>query len=172
MHVMLDQDQWEVINTMTIGEVLADISEKAHARSRLVTSLRVDKRTMTDRDLDSALLGESVSQYSRVEAISQTLDEIRRGAARTIHQYAGILRTEALTMATQLRLGEERLTTLDAWLGKLADYLEAVEGKPEPRHPDRAMSPWVQVLLEARAARDLVRVADLLEYELAPRLEA
>ncbi|MDQ1291987.1 MAG: hypothetical protein QG615_1797, partial [Nitrospirota bacterium] len=58
MHVTLDQDHWEVADAMTLGEVLAVISEKSHARARLITSLTVDQRTITDRDLDPAFLGE------------------------------------------------------------------------------------------------------------------
>ena len=172
MHVMLDQDQWEVINTVSLGDVLADISEKAHARSRLITSLTVDQRTITDRDLDSTLLSEPIAQFGRLQAISQTMDEVMRGAASAIQHYAGLLRNEAQDIASHIRMGDERLTSLDAWLGKLADYLELVESKQGETRPDRAMAPWVQALLEARTQRDLVRVADLLEYELAPRLES
>ena len=172
MHVMLDQDQWEVANGLSLGDVLADISEKAHARSRLITSLTVDQRTITDRDLDSAFLGEPIARFTHLQAISQTMDEVMRGAASTIQHYADLLRKEAQELASHIRIGDERLTSLDAWLGKLADYLELVESKPAKAHPDRAMTPWVQALLEARAQRDLIRVADLLEYELAPRLES
>ncbi|MDO9117777.1 MAG: hypothetical protein Q7U39_07465 [Nitrospira sp.] len=172
MHVMLDQDQWEVVNGLSLGDVLADISEKAHARSRLITSLTVDQRTITDRDLDSTFLGEPIARFTRLQAVSQTMDEVVRGATSTIHQYADLLRHEAQELASHIRMGEERLTSLDAWLGKLADYLELVESKPAKTSPDRAMTPWVQALLEARAQRDLIRVADLLEYELAPRLES
>ena len=172
MHVMLDQDQWEVANGLSLGEVLADISEKAHARSRLITSLTVDQRSITDRDLDSVFLGEPIARFTRIQAISQTMDEVMRGASSTIQHYAGLLRTEAQELATHIRMGDERLTALDAWLGRLADYLELVESKPGKMHPDRAMTPWVQALLDARAQRDLIRMADLLEYELAPRLES
>ncbi|MBX9658745.1 MAG: hypothetical protein K2X00_09275 [Nitrospiraceae bacterium] len=172
MHVMLDQDQWEVVNALSLGDVLADISEKAHARSRLITSLTVDQRTITDRDLDSTFLGEPITRFTRLQAVSQTMDEVMRGASATIHQYADLLRHEAQGLASQIRMGDERLTSLDAWLGKLADYLELVEPNQAKARPDRAMTPWVQALLEARAQRDLIRVADLLEYELAPRLES
>ncbi len=172
MHVMLDQDQWEVVNGLSLGEVLADISEKAHARSRLITSLTVDQRTITDRDLDSTLLGEPIARFTRLQAVSQTMEEVVRGATSTIRLYADLLRHEAQELASQIRMGDERLTSLDAWLGKLADYLELMESKPAKTPRERAMTPWVQALLEARAQRDLIRVADLLEYELAPRLES
>ena len=68
-------------------------------------------------------------------------------------------------------MGEERLASLDAWLGKLADYIELVESGRRTAPSSKALTPWVQELLEARAERDVVRLADLLEYELIPRLE-
>lgn len=171
MHVTLDQDHWEVANTMTLGEVLADISGKSHARSRLITSLTVDQRTITDRDLDATLLDASIGQFSDLQAISQTMDDVLRGAAPAIQQYATLLRNEAQQLATEFRIGEERLTSLDAWLGRLADYIELIESGHQPRSPQMALTPWVQALLEARTARDVIRLADLLEYELIPRLE-
>jgi len=81
MHVMLDQDQWEVGNGLSLGDVLADISEKAHARSRLITSLTVDQRTITDRDLDSVFLGERIARFTHLKPVSKTMDEVMRGAA-------------------------------------------------------------------------------------------
>lgn len=171
MHVTLDQDHWEVADAMTLGEVLADISEKLHARSRLITSLSVDQRTITDRDIDPAFLGEPIARFSRLTATSQTMDGVIRGAAQSIQQYATLLRSEARELAAEFRIREERLTSLDAWLGKLADYIELVESGHQALPADKALTPWVQELLNARTARDIIRLADLLEYELIPRLE-
>lgn len=172
MHVMLDQEQWEVVNMTSLGEVLADISEKAHARSRLITSVTLDQRVITDRDLDPDFLRESIARFSRIRAISKTMDDVMRSAAPTIQQYATLLRNEAQELARHIRLGEERMDSLDAWLGKLADYLEWLGAQPTTADATRAMTHWVQTLLDVRAQRDLIGVADLLEYELAPRLEA
>ncbi len=171
MHVMLDQDQWEVVDGRSLGEVLADISEKAHARARLITSLTLDQRIITDRDLDSVFLDEPAARFSHLQARSQTMDDVMRGAASTIQHFAGLLHKEAQEIVPQIRMGDERLTALDAWFGKLADYLELVESSPAKAPADRAMTPWTQALLEARAQRDFIRMADLLEYEIAPRLQ-
>lgn len=171
MHVTLDHDHWEVASNVTLGEVLADISEKAHARSRLITSLTVDQRRITDRDLDATFLAEPIGQFARLQAFSHAMAEVVHGAEGSIRRYAALLRDDARALAARFRLGDESVTRLDAWLGQLADYLEFVETLSTPPAPDRALSPWVQELLQARAARDLVHLADLLEYELAPRLE-
>lgn len=171
MRVTLDQEQWDVVNQSTLGEVLADISEKAHARARLITSLMVDQRTITDRDLDAGLLGEPTAKYTQLRASSRSLHDVMQGAEDTIRRYGTLLRDEARRLVTQFRLGAESLTALDAWLGQLADYIEYVESSPSASAESRALSPWVQELLRARADRDLVRLADVLEYELMPRMD-
>jgi uncharacterized ferritin-like protein (DUF455 family) len=171
MHVTLDQEHWEVADARTLGDVLADISEKSHARSRLITSLTVDQRPITDRDLDPDFLKVSIARFSQLTAISQTIDDVMHGAAQSIQQYATLLQSDARELATEFRMGEERLTSLDAWLGKLADYIELVESGRRTTPSGKSLTPWVHELLEARSERDVVRLADLLEYELIPRLE-
>lgn len=171
MQVTLDQEQWDVPHHLTIGEVLADLTEKAHARARLITTLTVDQRRLTDRDLDATFLGEQIGKFGTIHAISQSMTDVMRGAERSVRQYAAILRDDALSLAAQFRYGEERTASLDAWLGRLADYLEFIEGHPTPDAGHTALRQWVTELLEARTTRDTIRMADLLEYELAPRLE-
>lgn len=171
MRVMLDQEQWDVVNQSTLGEVLAEISEKAHARARLITSLTVDQRTITDRDLDAALLGEPTAKYGQVRASSRSMNEVMQGAEDSIRRYGALLRDDARRLATHFRLGVESVAALDAWLGQLADYIEFIESSPTASASSRELPVWVPELLQARADRDLVRLADVLEYELAPRLD-
>lgn len=173
MRVMLDQDQWEIGATATLGDVLADISDRAQARSRIVTSVRLDQRVISDRDLDSGFLGQSTERYSRLTAISQSTQEIVRSARDSADQYAHILHEEGIALARSFRSGQFQVATLDLWLGKLADYLELVEGAGavfDGSREAKPLSAWVRDLLDARAGRDSVRMADLLEYEILPRL--
>ena len=171
MHVMLDQEQWEAAAASTVGEVLADISERAHARARIVTSLRLDHRVITDRDLDQAFLSEPAARFARLTAESQSMSDILRAAQPSLTKYADTLRAEGTALITPLRFGPPPLSALDAWLGKLADYLELVEGtRGAAGNGSDALSTWVRQLLEARTARDTVRIADLLEYEILPRV--
>ena len=171
MQVTLDQEQWNVSHNLTIGEVLADLSEKAHARARLITTLTVDQRRLTDRDLDEAFLGEKIDKFGTIHAISQSMADVMHGAERSVRQYAAMLRDDAFALAAQFRLGEERTGAFDAWLGRLADYLEFLEGHSARGTGQNSLGRWVTELLEARTTRDTIRMADLLEYELAPRLE-
>lgn len=172
MQVILDQEQWEAASRSTLGEVLADISERVYAQSRMITSLSLDQRTITDRDLDAVLLGEPTTKYAQLRASSRTMGDVRGSAEAASRRYAGLLRDEACVIASRFRMGHESVVSLDAWFGQLADYLEFLESSPARSAESRALSVWVQELLQARAGRDLVRLADLLEYELGPRLGA
>ena len=175
MQIMLDQDHWEVDAPLTMEHVLTEVSERAHAKARIVTKLQLDQRTITDRDLDPAFLAESVVRFRQLTAVSQPMPELIQAAEGSIRKYAETLCTEGTALLSPLRFGPWPLSTLDAWLGRLADYLEFVDGASatmETGTGASAMAPWVQQLLEARAARDLVRLADLLEYEILPRLNA
>jgi|LNFM01.1.fsa_nt_gb hypothetical protein len=174
MQIMLDQDHWEVDAPLTMEQVLMEVSERAHARARMVTKLQLDQRRITDRDLDPAFLAESVVRFQQLTAVSQPMPELIRAAEGSIRKYAETLRTEGRALLSPLRFGPLRFSSLDAWLGQLADYLEFVDGASAAMEAGTGAStvaPWVQQLLEARAARDLVRLADLLEYEILPRLE-
>ena len=175
MHVTLDHEQWEAEVGSTLGEVFADLSARAQARSRIVTSLQLDQRKITDRDLDIGFLGESAAKFSRVTAISQSMEDIVYSAQQSAQRYAQILRAEGMTLLGTFRSGQSRIDSLDQWLGKLADYMELIEGGRGQAHggePARPLSSWVQDLLDARARRDTVLIADILEYEVMPRLEA
>jgi hypothetical protein len=105
--------------------------------------------------------------------VSQPMPDLIQAAEGSIRKYGETLRTEGAALLSPLRFGPWPLSALDAWLGQFADYIEFVDGTSttmEAGTGASAVAPWVQQLLEARAARDLVRLADLLEYEILPRL--
>lgn len=175
MHVTLDQEQWEAGIGTTLGDVLADVSERAQARSRIVTSLRLDHRAITDRDLNPELLQEASGQFARLAAISQSVQALMESARGVAARYAHDLFSEGHTIASAFRAGRSHVGALDLWLGKLADYLELVEGPRTSRRSgedERPLSTWVRELLSARNERDIVLMADLLEYEILPRLQS
>jgi len=174
MQITLDQDHWEADAPLTMEQVLTEVSERAHARARIVTKLHLDHRVITDRDLDPAFLAESVVRFRQLTAVSQPMLELIRAAEGSMKKYAQNLRTEGTTLLSPLRFEPLPLSALDAWLGRLADYLEFIDGASATVQTGTGTSilaPWIQQLLEARAAGDLVRLADLLEYEILPRLD-
>ena len=175
MRVTLDQEQWEAGAGATLGDVLADVSDRAQARSRIVTSLRLDHRAITDRDLDAELLRAASGKFARLTATSQSVQDLLASARQTSARYALGLRAEGHTIASACRTGRSQMGALDLWLGKFADYLELVEGNRQSRgvlEDERPLSAWVRELLDARAGGDLVLMADLLEYEILPRLDS
>ena len=175
MHVQLDQDQWEANAEATLGEVLAEVSDRAHERSRIVTMLQLDQRTITDRDLDGALLAEAASRYRHLTAVSQSMQDMEHDAWIAAQRYARFLHAEGVAFVDAWRAGRPQEPAMDLWLGKLADYLEFVEGNASSCHTGvdghAPLVPWVQQLLAARERQDVVLTADLLEYEILPRLD-
>ncbi|MCP9456488.1 MAG: hypothetical protein NNA18_10325 [Nitrospira sp.] len=174
MRVQLDQEEWVVEGQATLADVLADISDRAHARSRLVTKLQLDHRNVTDRDLDSSLLSQSALQYGQLVALTQSIADLEHDAWVAAGRYARLLHAEGQTLLEAWRAGTPRDPAMNEWLGRLADYLEFTEGREQHGPADRrtSLSFWVQELLAARERSDMILTADLLEYEILPRLAA
>jgi len=173
MHIMLDGEQWEIADTTSMMEALAAISDKAHAKHRIVTSLKAGDRSITDRDLDPEFLAKTVRDCPKIEATSKSLSVIVGDAAKTIDLFAAQLKQDGQTLLDSLRSGRGGFAALDAWMGGLADYAEMQSAaQPHGAHgtSTSTLIPWIQELLEARSSHDSVRVADLLEYELLTRL--
>lgn len=175
MNVILDDEQWQAATNTTLGDILADLSDRAHAKSRIVTTMTLDQCRITDRDLDQQFLQESTTRYSDLRATSSTQQDILKAAHGSIVQYQELVIQEGMTLVTQFRIGIENLAALDLWLGKVADMLELMENdgfKQTSGRQAQSTAGWIDELLTARSLRDLVRMADLLEYEIVPRLSA
>lgn len=173
MRVMLDNEQWEVKGVQSLGEVLAEVSDRAYARNRVVTTLAIDGRPMTDRDLTPALLAQATTDVVTVQATSRTIRELAETAREPIKKFAAILTQEGEMLVRALRGGSGDLTALDRWLGKLADHVELVERVRSVEVGLAAGTSLATVaarLLDARTSGDMVRLADVLEYELLPSL--
>ena len=83
------------------------------------------------------------------------------------------MKAEAQGFLTPLRMNGIIPSALDRWFGQLADYMELLQvAGPSCQAGDdlQALSPWIQDLLDARSTQDPVRIADILEFEILPRL--
>jgi hypothetical protein len=129
----------------------------------------VDQRPITDRDLNEIFLSEAAARYARLVARSQSHEEIVRAAQPSIAKYATEIHREGMRLVAQFREGRQPWAQLDGWMGKFADYLELAECSPKET-AEASMTPSVQNLLAARSVGDLVLLADLLEYEVLPRV--
>lgn len=173
MRITLDQDQWDVSDDQRVSEALAEVSDRAHARQRLVTSLKLGGRPITDRDIQPILLNKLLKEVGPIEACSQNIPEIMTNAAPAIAGFVSTLRAEAQGFLTPLRTSGVIPSSLDRWFGQLADYVELLQaGAPGgPAGGDlQAVFSWTQELLEARSIQDPVRMADILEFEALPYL--
>ncbi len=173
MQVQLDEETWEMEDTVKLEEVIARLSDTAHARGCLVTNLKVGQRCFTDRDLVPSILSQEAGQMGNVVATSRPLQSIVESGAPSAQEFGAALKEDAENLARAFRRGEKRLRQLDDWFGRLADYVEWAElartvGTSQP--PPDSMVNWLQRVIAARERVDIVEVADLLEFEIVPRL--
>ena len=175
MRITLDHDQWDISDDHLVGEVLTQVSDRASARHRLVTSLKFGGRPITDRDLQPLLLNKRLNEVGPIEARSQNIPEIMTDAAPAIARFAATLRAEAQGFLIPLRTNGVIPSALDQWFGQLADYVELLQAAGQGSQASselQAFSPWIQELLDARSVQDSVRMADILEFEILPHLAA
>jgi hypothetical protein len=173
MHITLDEEQWQVSDESSLMEILATISDRAQAQHRIVTSLTIGGKAISDRDLAPGFLNQSGKNLGAVQAISKSLHSIITEAKHVIDLFAAQLCTDGQSLLTSLRSGSGHVGSIDTWLGRLADYTEMLEaGRTQGVAGLSAATlvPWIRELLGARSSADPVRVADVLEYEILPRL--
>ena len=173
MRITLDHDQWDVSDDQPVSEVLTQVSDRAHARHRLVTSLKLGGRPITDRDLQPMLLSKLLKEVGPIDACSQNIPEIMTNAAPAITRFASTLKAEAQGFLTPLRMSGIIPSALDRWFGQLADYVELLQAAGQGSRASgdlQALSSWIQELLDARTIQDPVRLADILEFEVLPQL--
>lgn len=175
MQIRLDDDQWVAATDASLEDVFAELSERAHAKARIVTTMMLDRRRLTDRDLEPGLLRESSAKFGNLVATSRTQEEIIQDARGAIGRYRELVVQEGSSLVRQLRQGKQELSSLDRWLGKVADLLELIGNQASDPEADLMvghMAKWIEELLAARHLSDTVRMADLLEYEILPRLSS
>ena len=170
----MDETTWEVSDTDRLEEVLADLSDRAQAQGRIVTELIVGNRPMTDRELVPPTLSKVASSFGSIAAKSEEIARILQHSGETAKIFGQQLRSQAQEMAQAFREDRGVMRQLDQWFGQIADYLEWVQiqqsvSGSQPKEP-QDLSYWVNELVNARKNYDQVRIADMLEYELIPRL--
>ena len=171
MQVTLNDERWQVSDDASLMEVLADVSERAAARQHLVTALHVGDRAITDRELQPLYLGKSMREVGSVRAASEPLTNVYSSVRATAQRLGKQLRHEGDDLLAKARAGQHDAAGLDAWLGRLADFVEGtLVGVEAGDTSGRDVLPWIEELMRARGQRDLVRIADVLQYEVLPRL--
>ncbi|HNP27562.1 MAG TPA: hypothetical protein PKK23_00865 [Nitrospirales bacterium] len=174
MHVKLDEDIWEVSDGVQLGEVLAEVSDRAQAKGCLVTKLLVGNRTMTDRELVPPTLSKMVGSFGSVSAVSKRLETIVEFSHTTGKNFGRQVHLQGQDFVKTFRQGKGNFRQLDQWFGQVADYLEWLQIQEsvglKKSEVLQDLSRWVKELMKAREMEDVVRIADMLEYEVLPRL--
>ncbi len=170
MHVSLDEEQWQASDDATVMEILADVSDRATARRHVVTALQIGGSVITDRELQPQFLARAAKEVGAIVATSQPLTQLYSEVAAAAARLGAQLKAEGVGMIGGLRIGVGGWPHFDAWVGRLADYLEACEAVESRRSESAVLAPWINELMRGREQRDAVRVADLLQYEVVPRL--
>jgi hypothetical protein len=174
MRVKLDEDIWEVSDSVQLGQVLADLSDRAQAKGCLVTELLVGNRKMTDRELVSPILAKMASSFGSIAAVSKRLENIVEYSQKTGDKFGQQVCLQGQSFVNKFRQGHGNFRELDQWFGQMADYLEWLQvhesvGLKKPKVLEE-LACWVNELMKAREIEDVVRIADMLEYEVLPRL--
>ena len=174
MLVQLDEETWEVGETDRLEEVLADLSNRAQAKGRLVTELMVGDQPMTDLELVPPTLAKVASTFGKISAKSERMDSILKNSGETAKKFGQQVRENAQQIVEDFRRGKSGMRQLDQWFGQIADYLEWAQiqqsvGASQSTE-SQGLSYWVNELMNARQSLDEVRVTDILEYEVISRL--
>ena len=173
MRVQLDHDRWEMEDTARLEEVLADLSDRAQAKGRLVTKLTAANRPMTDRELVPQTLSQPAKLFDPIQALSERMDTIIQQSEGSAKRFVNHINLDAQDLVEGFRMGRPSLQALDRWFGQMADYVEwghlhAQVGLSGGNAS--TLNEWVEKLMTARKTQDQVRIADILEYEIIPLL--
>lgn len=139
----------------------------------------VDGRELETHDAEGLAVVD-LHSVERLELDSAPPAEVARHALDRVAGYAPEVEGALVGAAARFRAGEveegeavfgEALDALTVVVWVLGTAAECLGGAEEPlRGLAPALEPWIAELEAARAAGDVVRLADCLEHELAPRV--
>ena len=76
---------------------------------------------LTDRDLTHTLLAQIGSEIGFVQVMTQSMEQVFKGADETMNRYAAVLKSDGASLVDTFRSGHTPDASFDAWLGRLAD---------------------------------------------------
>ncbi|MCP3983665.1 MAG: hypothetical protein GY723_04710 [bacterium] len=180
MRLIKDGQEAEVEGIHTdVESLLLPYLNRPEAEPRVVVRLSLDGQEVPAGDLDD-LSRVSLDECERVDVETASVCEVARQSLASAGEYADRVR-EALFKTAQLMrtdrpevANDSFIDTIDAMsillftlqaasqhLGPEANSVEEITAKVQP---------WLDALADAQQAQDWIRVADYLEYEIAPVL--
>lgn len=159
----------------TLGDAIRDGARADEPR--VVVGLRIDHVEVAPDEIEGRL-ERGLEGVRRVDVVTRGARELAVAGLDSASSYAGAVRKGLEGVAARLRDGRvqeanrllaDSLDGLDVLVfavgaarAAIGDSCRALEGLEE------ALAPWLDGLVSAHESSDWIRVADLLEYELAP----
>lgn len=165
-------------------ENLADVLERCDASREdaphLFTHIRLDGLDLPEDSFDR-LSEVSIDGVNKIEIESRPRVEIARSSLKHSGEYVVAIRGALDRTVDLFRTGRaehanDLLAEVSDSLGVLVAAISGISSVFESSadnllDPLQDLSPWLDHVLEGQAASDWVYVADILEYEVDPRLE-
>ncbi len=161
-----------------LGALVA--AQLQNMNGHVLTRLWVDEREINEEELER-LETLSLTGVESVRLESESAREVALKVLKSSAEYAGAVRVHLEEIATLLRRG--KLDTANQLLADSCDALSvlvhSITGAAAQLNKDTEeiqkitseLTPWLKALVAAQEESDWVRVADYLEFEVAPQLE-
>ncbi|GEM_PF-3420393 len=153
--VATEGEESVVVAVEVDGETLSPEALSGLEQHSLDGVARVEIQRKPTRVVARSVLLQGADYCGQIDsAIDQAVDQFRAGRSDRGSEILADV-TDSLTVLTGITFSVASILT------ESAQDLAAVQGE---------IFPWLQELVEAQAAEDPLRIADLLEYEIKPRI--
>jgi hypothetical protein len=165
---------------LNLAELIARAEAlEADGEPAVVVAVEVDGEALSPDELDRLEL-RPLERVARVRVERRPSREIALGVLQQGADYTQRIRAFVLEIVGDYRDGKsenanrgladvlDSLTVLTGITYSIAAVL--VDAATELAALQGEIQPWLEEMLEAQTEEDLIRIADLLEYEIAPRI--
>ena len=175
-----ERREFDALECANLAELVARAEGlEGAAEDSIVVSIAVDGEALSPDELDRLEL-RPISNVGRVELVRRPSREV---AARVLAQGADY--TAQVAAAIERVVVDYRAGRTERASGTLAEVLDSLSiltnislsiagALPEASRAlvaeQAEIQPWLQEMLEAQSGLDPIRIADVLEYEIAPRI--
>jgi len=170
----------------TLGEVYSQLVKTSAVAGRVVTAIEIDGKAIPAGRIWE-LTDQSIEEVQTLELTTRDSKEMVKEMMVSTRDHVSLLISETEKAATMFRVGNELgaqerfgkcasglqwfLKALDALCGFVdLDYAVMPMGKTSVGANFEELIPVVDQVLQAQAEGDSIQIADLMEYELVPKM--
>lgn len=161
--------------------VAAAERDEASEEACVVVGVEIDGENLTPEEM-SALEARSLDGVARIAIERQPVHTIASSVLRQGADYSGeIVKAIGRTVEYFRSARSDQANELFAHVSDSLTVLVGISSSAANVLPERAeelirfqtdLFPWLEELIEAQSDEDPIRIGDLLEYEIAPRVES